>query len=351
MNVCRCCGIFLLEEQIKMNNDYKYVGVSLTPSIAQELIIEKFSGRPVKRQEIVETVIQIHEDRGGLPSESQDVRSTIKSALQRLKKQRIAENLSLGYWRIHSSPNLSERDVPESIESPQTANVEETIKRNDYPYVGVPLKPKIAQELIIENFLGKRAKREEMVELVVQIHDERGGLSSESQDVRSTIKSALQTLRKNGVAAHISNGYWQIASSSDRLEKEVPESIEPPDIPDEKEIIEPDVPSEIGSGESAVYLYYLPLYREVEQSKGESVWPCKIGSTRHDPGRRARLQTSAPEEPQLSLTIRTDAPSDMEKAIHAILTVRGRHIKHAQGREWFRTSPREVEEIHAFIVS
>ena len=423
-----------------MNNDYKYVGVPLTPSIAQELIKEAFSGKTATRREIVEIVVQIHDERGGLPSEAKDVRTTIKSALQNLKKKRIVENLSLGSWRIYSSPNLSERDVSESVELPQTSNAEKIITHNDYPYarvpltpkiaqeliieqfseqtvekqkiietvvqihgqrgglpseakdvrmtfksalrslkkneiaedlaknywrigpssnplykyVGVPLMPSIAQELIIEKFSGEIVGRQNIVDAVVQIHCERGGLPPKSQDVRTTIKSALQNLKKNGVAAHIAKNRWQINPSPDHPEKEVSESIEPPDIPDEEEIIEPDVPSErsIGSGEGSVYLYYFPLYREVAESKGESVWPCKIGRTEGDPVLRVRSQaaTAIPEEPEIALTIRTDAPPDMEKAIHAILTVRGR-CKEAPGKEWFITNPREVEEIHAFIVS
>jgi hypothetical protein len=218
---------------------------------------------------------------------------------------------------------------------------------NDYEYVGVPLTPSIAQELIKEAFSGKTATRREIVEIVVQIHDERGGLPSEAKSVKQTILSALQVLQAKGLAACISGWRWQINPSSDHPE------IEQPDIPDEEEIIEPDAPSEIGSGDGKVYLYYFPLYREMAESKGESVWPCKIGRTEGDPVLRVRSQaaTAIPEEPEIALTIRTDVPPDMEKAIHAILAISGRHIEKAQGREWFRTCPREVEAIHAFIMA
>ncbi len=341
------------EEEVVKHNDYEYVGVPLIPKIAQELIIEKFSGKTVKRQKIVETVVQIHCDRGGLPSEAQNVPEiTIYPALYKLKKSGIAENPSQGYWRISLSPDLPEREVPESVELPQALDEAEIIKHNDYEYVGVPLIPKIAQELIIEKFSGKTVNRQEIIETVIQIHCDRGGLPSEAQNVpETTIYAALYKLKKSGIAENPSQGYWRIDLIPDSPGREGPESVEPPQAPDEEEIIEPDVPSEIGSGEDSVYLYYLPLYRKEAQSKGESVWPCKVGRTRHDPVRRVRAQTSAPEEPELALTIRTDTPSDMEKAIHAILAVRGRHMEHAQGTEWFHTNPSEVEEIHAFIVA
>lgn len=217
---------------------------------------------------------------------------------------------------------------------------------NDYKYVGVPLTPSIAQKLIKEQFSGQTVKKQKIVETVVPIHEERGGLPSKAKSVKQTILSALQVLQAKGLAACISGWRWQINPSSDHPE------IEQPDIPDEEEIIEPDAPSEIGSGDGKVYLYYLPAYRRLAESEGESAWPCNIGRTEHDPGHRVRLKTSGtPEEPKLALIIRTDAPSDMEKAIHAILAISGRHIEEAQGREWFRTCPREVEAIHAFIMA
>ena len=198
--------------------------------------------------------------------------------------------------------------------------------------------------------------KKKIVETVVQIHEERGGLPSEAQNVSEiTIYPALSKLKKSGIANNPSIGYWRIGLNPDLSEIEVPESVELPHIPDEKATIKPDLPSEkcIGSGESAVYLYYLPAYRRLAESQGKSVWECKVGRTDNDLVLIVKSQTATaiPEEPEIALIIPTDAPSDMEKAIHAILTVRGRRKEEAQGREWFMTSPREVEEIDAFIVS
>ena len=89
-----------------MNNDYEYVGVPLTPSIAQKLIKGAFSGKTATRREIVEIVVQIHDERGGLPSEAKDVRTTIKSALQNLKKMEL--------------PHILPRIVGKSIQAPIT---------------------------------------------------------------------------------------------------------------------------------------------------------------------------------------------------------------------------------------
>ena len=278
-----------------MNNGYKYVGVPLTPSIAQELIIEKFSGQTVKKQEIDETVVQIHEERSGRPSEAQDVRLTILTALRKLQRKGLATNPAKSYWRIGDF---------------------------NYEYVGVPLTPKIAAELIARQFSGQTVRRQEIIEPVVSIHEERGGLPSEAQDVGLTILTALRKLQGNGVAEYNPPNGWQISERT------------------------------IGSGENWVYLYYFPSHRETAESRGESVWPCKIGKTDGDPYRRVRQQTQgAWERPTIGILIRTDASLDMERTIHAILTLRGRHEEDAQGTEWFTTCPSEVEAIHAFIVS
>ena len=107
----------------------------------------------------------------------------------------------------------------------------------------------------------------------------------------------------------------------------------------------------IGSGKSSVYLYYYPQYRESSESKGEKVWECKIGRTIHGEadGRIRGQATGLPESPKIGLHIKTDKEVKIERIIHDILEVRGKHIEEAPGREWFLTSPSEVEEIYNFI--
>ena len=107
----------------------------------------------------------------------------------------------------------------------------------------------------------------------------------------------------------------------------------------------------IGSGKSSVYLYYYPQYRESAESKGEKVWECKIGRTIHGEadGRIRGQATGLPESPKIGLHIKTDNQVKIEQIIHDILKVRGKHIEDAPGREWFLTSPSEVEEIYNFI--
>lgn len=107
----------------------------------------------------------------------------------------------------------------------------------------------------------------------------------------------------------------------------------------------------IGSGKSSVYLYYYPQYRVSAESKGENVWACKIGRTIHGEadGRIRGQATGLPESPKIGLDIKTNEEDKIERIIHNILKVRGKHIEDAPGSEWFLTSPSEVEDIYNFI--
>ena len=107
----------------------------------------------------------------------------------------------------------------------------------------------------------------------------------------------------------------------------------------------------IGSGQGSVYLYYYPQYRERAESESEKVWECKIGMTMHSEadGRIKEQATGLPENPKIGLHIKTDKHRQIERIIHEILKVRGKHIDEAPGKEWFLTSPSEVEEIYKFI--
>jgi len=97
-------------------------------------------------------------------------------------------------------------------------------------------------------------------------------------------------------------------------------------------------------------VYYYPSHRELSQTKRSSVWKCKIGKTDIDPYDRMRQQvdkkTGMPEEPRMGLIIKTDDHVNMEKAIQSLLEVLGRKCEESPGKEWYITSPSEVERIY-----
>lgn len=108
----------------------------------------------------------------------------------------------------------------------------------------------------------------------------------------------------------------------------------------------------IGSGRNSVYLYYDQQKRDRAESKGENVWECKIGRTEQELHTRIYQQgsTAIPVERfKLGLHIKTGKEKKIERIIHDILKVRGRYVDGAPGKEWFLTSPSEVEEIYKSI--
>jgi tetratricopeptide (TPR) repeat protein len=93
-----------------MNNEYKYVGRSLTPRMAQELIVELFTGQTVQRQEIIERVDQVHLERGGQPAQA--ATHPVKRVLSAMKTAGRAENPKWGFWSIASNTIEGTEVVP-----------------------------------------------------------------------------------------------------------------------------------------------------------------------------------------------------------------------------------------------
>src|SRR5437773_460995 len=91
---------------------YPYSGVPLTPAIAQFLIPKLFAGKLVERQILVEEVLRAHlAGDSGLKTSAQNPTETIKKALRDMKGNGVAENASLGYWRIHQGHRPEDREA------------------------------------------------------------------------------------------------------------------------------------------------------------------------------------------------------------------------------------------------
>ena len=104
----------------------------------------------------------------------------------------------------------------------------------------------------------------------------------------------------------------------------------------------------IGKGANSVYVYYYPTYQLYAESQDKDVWACKVGYTKIDPHKRIESQSSTamPERPEVGLVIKTDKPEVLEQTIHGILKVQDKFMEDAPRREWFITSPSEVEQIY-----
>lgn len=82
-----------------MNDQYKYVGKTLTPNMVRELIQELFAGQTVQKQEMISTVDEAHLERGGLPSRAQ-FHHPVTMALLKMKREGLIENPHQGSWLI-----------------------------------------------------------------------------------------------------------------------------------------------------------------------------------------------------------------------------------------------------------
>lgn len=229
-----------------------------------------------------------------------------------------------------------------------------------YPYRGMPLTPAAIEDLLLGVFAGRIASRSALVDEVRRVHLARGGSDSQV-NITSQIKKVLSSLKDKGMAASPSVGYWRIVGATPIAVEQEPVAAAPVNSilieaetdeeakPSSSEVIADKV---IGTGSSAVYVYYLPAYRHRAEQNHEQVWPCKIGYSNGDPILRvlAQASTALPERPQIALVIRTSMPSVFESAIHNTLMLRGKKIDNSPGSEWYLTSPDEVESIASFIL-
>ena len=186
-----------------------------------------------------------------------------------------------------------------------------------YKYRDIPLVAAVMYDLILECFPGRSVDRTEIVTKTTELHLSRGGKPCQG-DVQSSLNTALTNLQKNDLAHRVVSGYWRI------------------------------LPEEIGSGESTVYVYYFPTFKQNAKQEGRDYWECKVGKTTQDVDSRMKQQTGIPEKAVVT-EIKTDDPDQLEKALHAMLKARGRHKEEAPGTEWFITSPREVYEMFCLL--
>jgi len=227
-----------------------------------------------------------------------------------------------------------------------------------YPYAGIPLSPNGISALILELFSGKTVERQEIVDLVLRTHIERGGAKPRSADFPRSVKKALANLKKSGIASNPAFGFWQIQGSEpmddDDDEGGDENHIEPASSPEDLESEELVSAADIvlGKGRSAMYVYYYPAYRDAARQKLQFEWPCKIGRTDRDPLNRVISQaaTALPEYPHMGIILWTDSPSKWESLLHNILRIRGKTISQAPGSEWFMTSIDEIIEIIDFVM-
>ena len=310
--------------------DYAFYGMRLVPSIVQALILEHLPrDKGLTNSEITAIVVEHHEKLGGLPRTTSlaDIsRHVVKQALGKLKKADLIRNPIFDTWLIPGDAGA------------------------DYAFYSIRLAPTVMQALILEHLPpGKVFKKDELYNFICEKHVSLGGLIPEKSQTKYSLKGTLSKLKKRGLVANPAPGFFSVCSS--------PSSVDvPAELADEGDtVVSSSAMSsdeELGVGSGVVYVYYYPIYKEMADLKGESIWECKIGKSVVDAYGRVKSQTgtSMPECPHIALVLNTDFENDLEKAIQLILKIRGQCLDSAPGKEWFITNPAEVKAIYAFIV-
>lgn len=111
---------------------------------------------------------------------------------------------------------------------------------------------------------------------------------------------------------------------------------------EELEEAEEEEEAAIADGETtpAVYWYTFPAYR-----KDQGAYPIKVGKGNDPQARIAQQVTAMPEAPVILGTFSHASAFNLERALHAVLTLRGKRKIDAPGAEWFLTTPAEIADI------
>ena len=91
--------------------EYKYRQLPITSMIIEELILKLFNGKLVKRDEIVNKVLEHHLMNEGKEPEVLDFPRSVKTTLSQMSKKGIVENVAYGYWKIHDETSTFNEDT------------------------------------------------------------------------------------------------------------------------------------------------------------------------------------------------------------------------------------------------
>jgi len=96
----------------------------------------------------------------------------------------------------------------------------------------------------------------------------------------------------------------------------------------------------------AIYWYTFPAYK-----RADGPFPIKIGRGNSPEARISQQVTSMPEQPEVLGTFVHSDVSNLERALHAVLTLRGKRKRDAPGMEWFLTTPQEISQLIKLVLA
>jgi hypothetical protein len=113
------------------------------------------------------------------------------------------------------------------------------------------------------------------------------------------------------------------------------------DVEDQDE----DEEADAASATPAVYWYTFPAYQ-----RANSPYPIKVGRGNNALSRIGQQVTAMPENPIVLGTFEHNDPQTLERALHCVLSLRGKKKLDAPGTEWFITTPEEIQSLISTIL-
>ena len=205
---------------------------------------------------------------------------------------------------------------------------------DSYEYEGKPFTIAIAEKSLNLQY-GEKFHIKSAGEALLKDHLDSGGLPPEDNGnlegedlVYHIISTAMRYLKNDGRANMIEgSSEWEVFPEGRRI---------------------------LGVGDESVYCFYDPRDRSGAEARGESLWPCNIGFTTKDVEDRVGDQTDQwTIDPRIDLILKTPSGRGLEKKIHGILKLLGRHLKEfrGKGREWYLVSPDEVVYLYKCVIT
>lgn len=115
---------------------------------------------------------------------------------------------------------------------------------------------------------------------------------------------------------------------------------------DAVEELDEEAAAEESTTTPSVYWYTFPRYKEAD-----GPYPIKIGRGNNPEARIGQQVTAMPEQPEILGMYEHEDTHNLERALHAVLSLRGKRKKDAPGAEWFVTTPEEIKELIRTVIS
>lgn len=213
-----------------------------------------------------------------------------------------------------------------------------TIESGDYdlPMATIDLRPKV---LTILTQRGEATSYRDLIDSLwhafPDMHQHFLSLYADEKSARKDIRIRLGMIVKKHptiFTATLTDGIVMVglaASPVDDLEEEEEE----------------EAGVEADASAPGVYWYTFPAYR-----RDDGPYPIKVGRGKNPLLRISQQVTAMPEPPLILGTFDHPDEISLERALHAVLALRGKRKTDAPGAEWFVTTPAQIEALIKMVL-